>query len=107
MDTVLFFLLWCNNVHKLAHSYLTNHRAESLGAASPNSLEASIWGQPGCILIRGSTRARFASEFPQVSERILLLLVAVELMVVCISGASGRVFDIQEGASVSLLWALT
>ena len=51
-------------------------------------------------------RARFASEFPQVSDRILLLG-AVELMVACISGASGRVFDIQEGASVSLLWALT
>lgn len=92
--------------HKLTHSHFTVPRVESLGAASPGSLEAAIRGRPGCTLIRGSTRARFASEFPQVSDRILLLG-AVELMVACISGASGRVFDIQEGASVSLLWALT
>lgn len=52
------------------------------------------------------TRQDLPPEFPQVSDRILLLG-AVELMVACISGASGRVFDIQEGASVSLLWALT
>jgi len=92
--------------HKLTHLYLTVPRVESLGAASLGSLEAAIRGRPSCTLIRGSMRARFASEFPHVSDKILLLA-AVGLMAACISEASGRVFDIQEGASVSLLWALT